>query len=146
MIQRSKVYAYITRNEQILVFRHVDFPEAGIQVPGGTLHQGELPERAVLREVVEETGLEAIRLESYLGCDEYHLQENEAEEIHLRHFYHLICEQDTPHTWQHYEHYRSDYQPEPILFEFYWLPKPAAIETLHPYYSAKIGQLLENPS
>ena len=41
MQQIQKVYAYITRAEQLLVFSHVDFPEAGIQVPGGTLEPGD---------------------------------------------------------------------------------------------------------
>ena len=29
------MYAYITRAEQLLVFKQVDFPKAGIQIPGG---------------------------------------------------------------------------------------------------------------
>lgn len=41
----KKVYAYIKRAEQLLVFSHMDFPEAGIQVPGETLEPGELRER-----------------------------------------------------------------------------------------------------
>lgn len=36
----GKVYAYITHEERLLVFKHVDFPEVGIQVPGGTLDAG----------------------------------------------------------------------------------------------------------
>jgi ADP-ribose pyrophosphatase YjhB (NUDIX family) len=70
MLRRHKVYAYITRAEQLLVFKQVDFPEAGIQIPGGTIESGELPEDAVLREAVEETGLERLHLVSYLGSDE----------------------------------------------------------------------------
>ena len=53
----NKVFAYVTRAEQLLVFRHVDSPEAGIQIPGGTIESGELPEDAVLREAVEAIGL-----------------------------------------------------------------------------------------
>jgi hypothetical protein len=40
----NKVYAYFTRRDQLLVFRHVDFPEVGIQVPGGTVEGDEAPE------------------------------------------------------------------------------------------------------
>ena len=29
------MYAFITRAEQLLVFKQVDFPKAGIQIPGG---------------------------------------------------------------------------------------------------------------
>ena len=54
------MYAYITRAEQLLVFKQVDFPEAGIQIPGGTIESGELPEDPVLREAFEETGLKRL--------------------------------------------------------------------------------------
>ena len=64
MLQRNKVYAYITRGDHLLVFRHVDFPEAGIQIPGGTLEDGEEPDEAVLREAFEETGLEELQFGS----------------------------------------------------------------------------------
>ncbi len=37
----KKVFAYITRGDKLLVFRHADFPEAGIQVPAGTAKEGE---------------------------------------------------------------------------------------------------------
>jgi 8-oxo-dGTP pyrophosphatase MutT (NUDIX family) len=66
MNHRHKVYAYITRGDQLLVFRHIDFPGAGIQTPGGTIEEGEEPEDAVLREAVEETGLVKLRLVSHL--------------------------------------------------------------------------------
>ncbi len=50
-----KVLAYITRqrgNEtQLLVFEHLDFPDAGVQVPKGTVEPGEAIERAAQREV-----------------------------------------------------------------------------------------------
>ena len=141
MLRRHKVYAYITRAEQLLVFKHVDFPEAGIQVPGGTIESGELPEVAVLRAAVEETGPERLHLVSYLGSDEYHLSSAGGDEIHLRHFYHLLCAQDTADTWQHYENYHSDGSPDPILFEFYWLPLTDAARILNPYYTARLGQL-----
>jgi ADP-ribose pyrophosphatase YjhB (NUDIX family) len=56
----NKVFAYIIRADHLLVFKHVDFPEAGIQIPGGTIESDELPEDDVLRESVEETGLERL--------------------------------------------------------------------------------------
>jgi len=96
----------------------VDFPEAGIQIPGGTIESGELPEVTVLREAVEETELERLHLVSYLGSDEYHISNADGDEIHLRHFYHMLCAQDTADTWQHYENRPSDVSPDPILFEF----------------------------
>ncbi len=144
MPSKSKVYAYITRSDQLLVFRQVDFPEAGVQVPGGTLEPDELPEIAVLREALEETGLAELQLVSYLGRDEFRLQSSNPVEIHLRHFYHLLSTHEAPGNWQHYERHRSGGTAEPILFDFYWLPVIEASETLHPYFTAKLDQLLEN--
>ncbi len=51
----AKILAYITRQRgsetQLLVFGQVDFPEAGVQVPEGTVKSGEAIERAAQREV-----------------------------------------------------------------------------------------------
>ena len=58
---RHKVLAYITREQggvrQVLVFDHQDQPEAGLQVPAGTVEPGELIEPALWREIEEEAGL-----------------------------------------------------------------------------------------
>ena len=70
MPQVEKVYAYIVQEERLLVFRHVDYREVGVQVPGGTLEAGETPEAGVLREAGEETGLRGLVLEKCLGRDE----------------------------------------------------------------------------
>ena len=58
-----KVTAFVTRTGQdgtkLLLFRH---PNAGIQIPAGTVEEGEMLEQAALREVAEETGLEDVRV------------------------------------------------------------------------------------
>ncbi len=54
---KHKVFAYITHGHHLLVFRHLYVPEAGIQVPAGTVEENERSEDAVLRNaslVVEE--------------------------------------------------------------------------------------------
>jgi ADP-ribose pyrophosphatase YjhB (NUDIX family) len=51
---------------QLLIFRH---PTAGFQLPAGTVEAGERPDRAVMRAVAEEAGLEA-RLIRELGVEE----------------------------------------------------------------------------
>jgi ADP-ribose pyrophosphatase YjhB (NUDIX family) len=144
MKKTQKVYAYITRAEQLLVFSHADFPEAGIQVPGGTLEPGELPESGVLREAFEETGLGELHLAAYLGCDEFQMRESNPGEHQQRHFYHLRCTEDAPENWQHYESHPSDRSQAPILFNFYWLPAGEAGKVLHPYYTARLGELLDS--
>jgi 8-oxo-dGTP pyrophosphatase MutT (NUDIX family) len=147
MLRRNKVYAYITRGDHLLVFRQVDFPEAGIQIPGGTIEDGEEPDEAVLREAFEETGLVELRLVSHLASDEWVISSKTDEEVcHLRHFYHLICEPDVPDSWLHDELHPSEGPPGPITFEFFWLPIAEAAASLRPYYVTNIDKLVDNIS
>ncbi|MYH67175.1 MAG: NUDIX domain-containing protein, partial [Dehalococcoidia bacterium] len=57
----EKVYGFVLRDgaeeRELLVFEHAGIPEAGLQVPGGTVEGGETPLQAVSREVLEESGL-----------------------------------------------------------------------------------------
>jgi 8-oxo-dGTP diphosphatase len=39
--ERNKVIVYVTSADHLLVFRQPEFPEAGLQVPGGTVDHGE---------------------------------------------------------------------------------------------------------
>ena len=76
MIQ--KVTAFIMRErddvKELLVFKH---PTAGIQIPAGTVEAGEAIEKAVKREVYEETGLQFVEIEEYLGCFENELEDDQ---------------------------------------------------------------------
>ncbi len=127
---REKVYAYITQGEQLLVFRHVDAPEAGIQVPGGTVQPGESLPEAVLREAFEETGLADLEIVSALGAAWYDTAARDKPgELHHRHFYHLRAAAPPPATWRHVERDPSDGGP-PILFEFSWMPLAQAPDLL----------------
>lgn len=64
----EKVTAFILRQgpggPNLLLFEH---PSAGIQVPAGTVEEGEYPQAAALREGGEESGLSELKLEAYLG-------------------------------------------------------------------------------
>jgi 8-oxo-dGTP pyrophosphatase MutT (NUDIX family) len=127
---REKVYAYITQGEQLLVFRHVDFPDAGIQVPGGTVQPGEPLREAVLREAFEETGLENLVIVAELG-DTWPVMDGSGRpgEIQHRHFFHLRAGAPIPATWRHEERDPDGGGP-PIRFEFFWMPladAPAAL-------------------
>jgi 8-oxo-dGTP pyrophosphatase MutT (NUDIX family) len=74
----EKVTAFVTRERdgvrELLVFKH---PKAGIQIPAGTVEDGENPETAVKREVYEETGLQNVKIEKSLGYIENELEEGE---------------------------------------------------------------------
>ena len=75
----EKVTAFITRKSKdghgLLLFEH---PTAGIQIPAGTVEDDETPEEAVMREVVEETGLTSVSIRLYLGCKEDRLPEGQS--------------------------------------------------------------------
>ena len=74
----QKVTAFIVREKngirELLVFKH---PTAGIQIPAGTVEEGEDIETAVKRETYEETGLQFVEIEDYLGCFENELEDNQ---------------------------------------------------------------------
>lgn len=73
----DKVMVYVTcqkpgsKKHSLLLFKHVGLPEAGIQVPAGTIEIGESPEAAAIREIQEESGLTDITLVSALGTRFY---------------------------------------------------------------------------
>jgi 8-oxo-dGTP diphosphatase len=141
---RQKAFAYITHQNRLLVFRHVDVPEAGIQVPAGTIKVNEHPEQAVLREAVEETGLTDLTVEKFLGKQEREMSDFGRDEIHHRFFYHLHCNGVPPSTWYHVECDPSDgFEHEPILFEFFWVVLPYGVPSLIADHDRMLPQLFD---
>jgi len=125
-----KVVAYITQGDQLLVFSHPHHPEAGIQVPAGTVEEGESPREAVLREAREETGLDGLEIRSYLGLQEYDLSAYGRSEVEERHFFHLAFCGEAPARWRHYEMHPSEGDAEQIEFELYWVEFPEEVPEL----------------
>lgn len=136
---KHKVYAYITHSDRRLIFSHPDFPEAGLQVPGGTMEAGEDPADAVMREAFEETGLRNLRLGTFLG--QYDDTLTASGEIQRRRFYHLICDETPPERWQHFEMNPSDGSPAPIRFEFFWVPVADGASLLEPWLIQMLPEL-----
>lgn len=139
---KRKAFAYITHGERLLVFRHVEVPEAGIQVPAGTMRDGEDPAAAVLREAWEETGLAGLVLAGFLGEERRDRSDVGLDEIHHRFFYHLRCSTTPPETWRHAEEDPSDGSPGPIPFEFFWARLPDGIPALIAGHDAFVPHLI----
>ncbi|GEM_PF-1518821 len=120
-----KGLAYITRERngqrQLLVFDHVHNPQAGTQVPHGTMHHGEDPLAATLREVHEETGLSNSVLHRKIGVFEWCSPDWGI--LYQRHVYHFIAPPDTPDSWEWYETDGGQIPETPEkLFRFRWHP------------------------
>jgi 8-oxo-dGTP pyrophosphatase MutT (NUDIX family) len=122
---REKVFAYITKGGQLLVFAERGFESFGLQIPAGTPEEAESLELAVQREAGEETGLESLTFVGCLGSVMVDQSEYGTDEVHQRHFYHLICEEETPESWSHIESDPSTVQedtPETIVYDIRWSP------------------------
>lgn len=139
---KRKAFAYITYQQKLLVFSHPYEPEAGIQVPGGTIEEDESPEQAVLREAFEETGLTGLVLDGFLGEQERDMADSGREEIHHRYFYHLRYQGKPQVVWQHAERYPSD-NHEPHIFEFFWATLPDDVPELIADHGLMLPRLIE---
>lgn len=139
---RRKAFAYITSlttsgttglttsRKRLLVFSQPLSPEAGIQVPAGTIGDDESPPVAVLREAREETGLTSLTLVTLLGRQEFDARPFGRDEIHDRWFFHLTCEQETPARWRHDEDDPADRSGEVIPFDLFWVDLPDGVPPL----------------
>ena len=115
-----KVVGYLVQHGLLLVFLHRDYPEAGLQVPAGTIERGEQPPAAMVREIQEETGLSNVRIASYLGNASYDMTNYRRAEIQERHFFLLECSDLVEERWSHSE--LHDGLQEPTVFDFFWVP------------------------
>jgi len=135
---KRKAFAYITSGpasgstagHRILVFSHPLSPDAGIQVPAGTMDDAETPDEAVLREAREETGLPDLKIVGLLGRHEFDARPFGRAELHDRWFFHLTCDAPTPGRWVHDEDDPSDAPGERIPFELFWVSLPAGVPDL----------------
>lgn len=129
----EKVIAYITRGRRLLVFSQPDFPNAGIQVPGGSVEPGESPREAVLREAREETGLEGLAVTARLGTNLYFSPDRR---FLRQHYFQLVGSGPMPDVWDHWENSSND-GAAPVHLRFWW-----ADLALMPQLAAGRGALL----
>lgn len=134
-----KAVVYCTRDDRLLVFRHMDFPleETGVQVPKGTIRDGETPRAAALREIGEETGKHTFTIHRLLGRDRFDMSPYRAE-IQQRFFFEATATEALPDSWIAGEDH--DGQQPRARFRFFWIPLRSA-HVLAGGQSAMIGRL-----
>lgn len=143
MKQVEKAFAYITHRRRLLVFEHVDFPQAGVQIPAGTVEPGELPMAAAIREAREETGMTELSSPEFLGTRDFDARRFGKSEIHRRHFFHFRAQNNVAERWTHYERDASDRSHDAIALALYWLPLDGAEAYLIAEHGAMLPALLK---
>lgn len=143
MAEVLKVLTYITRGSHLLVFTQPNSPEAGLQVPGGTVEPRERVEDAALREAIEESGLASLRLSHYLGDMLRDMTEYGLDQIQHRFYFHVWCDEEPPQSWRHYEYTASDRPTghEPIPLDFFWVNLKDGVPPLTANQAAYIPKL-----
>ena len=139
---KRKAFAYVTHGDRLLVFSHPHAPEAGIQVPVGTIEDGERPEDAAMREAREETGLRDLALVAFLGEHERDVATDGPGETHHRFFYHLRCTAPPPETWRIVEMTPSEGEDRPV-FELFWAKLPGGVPPLIADHDRFLSVLIE---
>jgi 8-oxo-dGTP pyrophosphatase MutT (NUDIX family) len=136
MKEKTKVVAYIFRNnkQEILVFSHRDMPQAGIQVVGGTVESLENFPSALIREIMEESGLK-LEMSELQKIGETKYLRKDRPEVNLRHYYE-ISPLNLPDSWAHVVH--SLGSDNGLVFDFFWLEIHVAKEVL----TGNFGELL----
>lgn len=118
-----KALSYIVRQDELLIISHPDHPEAGLQVPGGSIHAEEPPELAALHEAHEETGLplERLHLCRALGVSWFDMSPFGKAQLHQRHFYLIEYNGASAPSWSSAELDASDGTGAHRL-ECHWVP------------------------
>lgn len=103
---------------QLLLFRH---PKAGVQLVKGTVEKGESPDNATLRELYEESGIQAARISANLG---------ELPFPAYRQNWHIFLiepSKELPDNWTHFTEDGGGHE-----FEFFWQNIEEPIDTPWP--------------
>lgn len=117
----QKVGTFVIRDNpgyaaELLLFTHLDYPDAPIQIPGGTIEAGEDTYAAAQRELKEESGLSGLPLIRYLGISEA-ISSVETKTVLQRHCYLL----DGTGTGDHWIHIVDGGEEDTGLrFEYRW--------------------------
>ena len=139
----QRAVAFVTDPDgRLLVFDHVDV-DAGTQVPGGGIHEGESAAQAVRRELAEESGIDSATLVRKLGEAWGRSEPGNVPaglEEHVQHTFHLRLDRHTPdESWEWQE--RSGGERIEHRFVFRWASLDEAAGVLWPHQSMWIESL-----
>lgn len=125
---RRKAVIYLTSADHLLVFREPEYPEVGIQPPGGTIDDGEAVADGAARELFEETGIlvPASKL-TEIGRQEYQYEAGGFLHRHSRTYFHAAVAEPVDRTWTRMET-NPDGADHEILFALYWTPLAADLK------------------
>lgn len=119
-----KVFAYITRGpeekRELLVFEYKGEPEMGLQVPGGSIAEGELLIDALYREVHEETGLPSDVLEFVGKIHKYNYYPQHRDKVYERNVFHFEYTGEQVDSWEHT--IKSQGRDNGLVVQFHWEP------------------------
>jgi 8-oxo-dGTP pyrophosphatase MutT (NUDIX family) len=136
--RKRKAAVYVISHRGLLVFSHTCHPEAGLQVPSGTIEEHEDPLAAAVRELEEEAGIKTTpdRLEPLPVYT--HDMRPFRSEIQERYPFRLGLDAIVEDSWTHWEEHPDLVGAEPERFDFHWepldraLPQRLAIGQGHP--------------
>lgn len=122
---KRKVLAYITKGKdpdlKLLIFEQRNQPEAGWQVPGGTIEKDELLIDALYREIEEETGIRRDQLELVGKVNKRnYFPENREDVIHERTIFQLTFIGEEKPEWDN--PVLGDGVDEGMIFHCKWIP------------------------
>lgn len=134
-IDKVMVYVFSRDLERVLVFDQANSPEAGTQVPAGTIEPSERAGAAIVRELREETGITTPVEPIPFAVNVFDMAEFK-DEVHVRHWYVARNDGAFPEEgWSHTE--RPGGGKPDIECSFYWKPVAECYDLI-----AGHGQLL----
>ncbi len=142
---RDKALAYVLREAasgpEVLVFEHEGRPQAGMQVPAGTVDAGETPMQAAVRELAEESGLTVGGRPTEVGTfDHFHPQK---QEWHRRHVFRFEAPEGLPAGWTHVV--SGEGKDRGRRFRYFWCDARVAETTLAGAQGAYLRAALDRP-
>jgi 8-oxo-dGTP pyrophosphatase MutT (NUDIX family) len=133
----------VDAQDRLLVFLHPG--DRGMQLPKGTVEPGELPEDAVRRELLEESGIRYSGELQELGTMDRHchagIEGNLREHQQLWHLYLLRQDETLP---EHFDHVAvGSPEEEGLVFSFRWLAVDAPTDGFTSPYVRVIERVRE---